>query len=77
VKSAAQGHQPQRKWPVTVTETPNPPSAATERLDPVDALRVAFSWIGPLPECRPDSTATCAYVPREVYERLKEALSNE
>ena len=39
-----------------------------------DALELAFRWIAKLPEGRPDSTATCAYVPADVYERIKAAL---
>jgi len=37
------------------------------------ALEEAFSWIAPLPDGRDDSTATCAYVPREVYARIERA----
>lgn len=50
------------------------PEKGAPRLNLPDALRVAFSWIAPLPDGRGDSEATCAYVPREVYDRLREAL---
>lgn len=44
-----------------------------------DTLRAAMtgasSWIARLPEGRPASQATCAYVPVDVYERIESALT--
>jgi hypothetical protein len=51
--------------------------AVEERLERVEAaLREAESWIATLPEGRPDSQATCAYVPKAVTDRLAAALSD-
>ena len=52
-------------------ERPESPAAQTQERE---ALELAFRWIAKLPEGRQDSTATCAYVPADVYERIKAAL---
>lgn len=40
----------------------------------LQTLELAFRWIARLPDGRDPTTATCAYVPADVYEQIAEAL---